>query len=427
VAERLIATVLKTVWPVRVTGVRIPPAPLEKLLCGKSVFEDNSKLMATIEIAKPSYAFEDGVHRVTSYLLDKPLCFETSDISLQPSPEAILSAILIPVLESRYDISIDNPLSSEWVSNIEKMSKVFKEWRLYRDIEFHGRGTKTQTEKGQQKTGLCFSGGVDSLYNLLRGAQRIDYLVCAYGYDIELSNKERIASFQNSLNVISEATNTKPITIRTNLREHPISAYASWSYSHGGALAALGHLLNRHLDKLVISASYPLVFDRIWGSHWKTDHLWSCESLEVIHAGAELWRADKLRAIMDEPIVRKHLRVCYKNGVSELNCGCCEKCIRTMLILVQNNKLDNFDCFNNRGLLAESINKLHHVGKDLIGPYQKLLDRCLDKQLAKALESLLHRTRKVHKKPIRILRMQLPKIIQNIKRPFKRKLKIDYL
>jgi hypothetical protein len=152
--------------------------------------------MATIEVTKPSCTSEHGTHRVISYIMDKPLWFETSDISLLPSMEAILSAILVPVLESKYDIRVAAPLSSEWVSNIEKMSKVFTKWQLYRYIEFSSRGTKNQIESEQHKTGLCFSGGVDSFYNLLRGSHKIDYLVCAYGYDIQLSNKERISSFQ---------------------------------------------------------------------------------------------------------------------------------------------------------------------------------------------------------------------------------------
>jgi hypothetical protein len=274
---------------------------------------------------------------------------------------------------------------------------------------------------------LCFSGGVDSFFNLLRGSHKIDYLICAYGFDIQLSNAERIASFQSSLLDISEETNTTPIAMRTNLREHPISEYASWSNSHGGALAALGHMLNRHFDRLVVSASYPLDFDRPWGSHWKTDHLWSSESLQIIHEGAKLWRADKLRAIMDEPLVRKHLRVCFQNEVPWLNCGCCEKCIRTMLVLAQSRKLDYFPCFENRELLVESIDKLSRVGPDAVLVYQKLLDEGLEIQLAKAVGAMLQRTRRAHKNPKKVLKNRISEISGRIKRPFKKRLKITYL
>lgn len=382
--------------------------------------------MATIKITKPSYIFEQGVHRVSAFVQDKPLWFETSDISLGPSAEAILSAILVPALESKYDIQIDAPLSPVWISNIKELSKVFTEWWAYRGIEFHGSGTKLRAEDGKQKTALCFSGGVDSFFNLLRGSQKIDYLVSAFGFDVQLCNTKRLASFQSSLRDISEKTNTTSIIINTNLRDHPISNYANWEKSHGGALAALGHLLNRHFDKLVISASYALDFERPWGSHWKTDHFWSSETLQIIHEGERLWRSDKLRAIMDEPLVRKHLRVCYENEVPLLNCGRCEKCIRTMLILTQSRRLDYFPCFKNPHLLVENINKLHRVGEAVFVPYQKLLDRGLETQLAKAVQSLLKRSKREHKKPKKILKNQISNISQRIKRPFKKKLTITF-
>jgi hypothetical protein len=383
--------------------------------------------MATIEVTKPNYTFEEGVHRVISHVQDKPLWFETADISIRPSAEAFLSAILVPAFESSCDITIDAPLSPVWMSNIEEMSKVFAKWWAYRGVEFHGVRKKTHIEAGNRKTALCFSGGVDSFYNLLRGSHKIDYLVSAYGFDIPVGNADRIASFHRSLRDISEATNTTSIAVTTNLREHPVSAYASWPNSHGGALAALGHLLNHHFDRLIVSASYALDCDVPWGSHWKIDHLWSSESLQVIHAGNEIWRSDKLREIMNEPLVRKHLRVCFQNTGSSPNCGCCEKCIRTMLVLAQSRQLDYFPGFENRESLAESVNKLSRIGQYLMKPYQKLLERgVLDKPLAEAVEGLLKRSRRVRIVPKKFLKNQFHEISKRIKRPFKKKLKIIY-
>ena len=42
-------------------------------------------------------------------------------------------------------------------------------------------------------------------------------------------------------------------------------------------------------------------------------------------------RLDKLRIIADWDVALDHMRVCLANVPDELNCGKCEKCVRTML------------------------------------------------------------------------------------------------
>jgi hypothetical protein len=384
--------------------------------------------MRAIKISKPTYTFEKGVHRISTYLQGQPLWFETSDYSLQPSLEAFLSAILIPAFESNYDIEVDAPLSPVWMSNVVEMSKILTKWWGYRGIEFDDRCSEAGTDTGRRKTALCFSGGVDSFHNLLRGSHDIDYLICAYGLDIPLGNADRIDCMQRSLQDISEQTNARPIAVRTNLREHPFSANASWTNSHGGALAALGHMLNQHFDRLVISASYPLACDTPWGSHWETDPLWSSESLQVIHEGAELWRTEKLRILVDEPLVRKHLRVCIRSEGRGLNCGRCEKCIRTMLILAQCGELDGFVCFDNRESLLENVDRLRHIGSTEYAGLicRTLLNEGLEKKLSKSVEALLRRTRRRQMDPRKVIKKRLAEIRKETKRLFRRKLKIAF-
>ena len=65
----------------------------------------------------------------------------------------------------------------------------------------------------------------------------------------------------------------------------------------------------------------------------------SIEGLRLISAGGEGDRTDKIEFIADKPLAQKYLHVCINR---EINCGVCEKCLRTLLIIDAVNKLDNF-------------------------------------------------------------------------------------
>lgn len=382
--------------------------------------------MPTIKITKPTYTFEQGIHRVSAYVQDEPLWFDSSDISLRPSPEAFASAILIAALEKGYDIEINSPLNSTWISNIKKMAIILAKWWGYQQVESHGVGKTNLCGPEEPQTALCFSSGVDSFFNLLHSRRKIDYLVYVHGYDIPLSDIDRMSSFLHSLQNVSEVTGASLIVIKTNLREHPVSSLVSWERAHGGALAATGHLLNSHIRNLIISASYPFAFNRPWGSHWETDPLWSSESLQIVHEGASFWRAEKLRTVVEEPLVRKHLKVCADNRDSWLNCCHCEKCIRTMLVLAQSGKLDDFPCFHDSKSLAKSIDELPFIGKDASVVYKALLDEGLEMQLAKSVEAILQRSRRIHKAHKKVLKNGLRRIAHRIRRPFLKKLNLTY-
>ncbi len=65
----------------------------------------------------------------------------------------------------------------------------------------------------------------------------------------------------------------------------------------------------------------------------------STSGLRLISAGGEGDRNDKIEFIADNPIAQKYLHVCIRK---EINCGVCDKCLRTLLALDAANKLDNF-------------------------------------------------------------------------------------
>ena len=63
-----------------------------------------------------------------------------------------------------------------------------------------------------------------------------------------------------------------------------------------------------------------------------TDPLLSCNDFQIHHDGASYRRLDKMIALADWPEYAGHVRVCWQDDSNGLNCGYCEKCLRTNLI-----------------------------------------------------------------------------------------------
>ena len=102
---------------------------------------------------------------------------------------------------------------------------------------------------------LCFSGGVDSFHTLLRGPRPLDLLVAAIGYDVKLDDAPRIAMLTRSVRAVAAELGIRAVFIATNLRRHAAFRAVEWGCLHGGALAALGHLLSNQVGRLRIAAS----------------------------------------------------------------------------------------------------------------------------------------------------------------------------
>lgn len=131
-------------------------------------------------------------------------------------------------------------------------------------------------------TAQCFTSGVDSFYALITAKTPPGILVYAHGYDVDLTNQIRVEAFLPGLREVAASFGARAVLIATNLQEHSASQCVDIRRSHGGALAALGHVLAEEVERLVIPSSYPYHDPKPWGSHWDVDPLWSSQRLAVI-------------------------------------------------------------------------------------------------------------------------------------------------
>lgn len=193
--------------------------------------------------------------------------------------------------------------------------------------------TAPAVHSGGNGVGLLFTGGIDSWHSLLEYQDEITHLVYVMGYDIPLAETAFQQRVENMLAEVASSFGKTLIVLNTNLRQHIRSPLISWRYYHMSALVAAVMLLRPTIGRLYVSGSYPNGSNVSTGTYEDVDPLWSTEYLDVRHVGS-MSRLEKTRRVASSPLAMRTLRVCWKNWRSDrLNCGRCEKCLRTMAAL----------------------------------------------------------------------------------------------
>lgn len=343
-----------------------------------------------------------GVSRISAMVGEESLWFETADTDLVLSPEAFASALLVPAMSHGLDLVFEDSLSNVWLDNSRKLIELFSQWWGWTPITITSLSKETVQRGVSHGRALCFSGGVDSFFSLLTYPEPIDKLVLVQGYDIDVNDNEGAQYAFDHLSQVAVDRGIQAVMVKTNFREHSVSG-KKYKHAFGGALAAIGHMLS-DTSELIISASYSYEDAVPYGSHWKSDHLYSSEAMSFVHYGAELHRNQKIQQIAKTPIFRKHMRVCQNNlkGLFHLsdkaiNCGVCQKCIQTLLVLQQEGSIEDLEIFKNRTNFAQYIYQHPGTVEYYLEVYEEILRRGVDKQLELSIRALIRRSKIMRK------------------------------
>jgi hypothetical protein len=333
--------------------------------------------------------------------------FESSDVTLRASVEAFTSAFLVPAAALERPLVVTAPVAADFAAGLPRILDIVGGWwdysRASPSLEIAAAPQRAEPDRPPAAkpggTALCFSGGVDSFYTLLAAGRHVDAMVFVHGFDIKLADELRSAAVEEHLRTVAAAVGARPVFIRTNLRSHPVYRATNWSRTHGGALAAIGHLLADNWSTLLISAAYSLDDPNSCGSHWDLDPLWSGAGLTVEHVGAECDRNEKLAALKDDPLVQRYLRVCWENRSERLNCSRCEKCIRNEVALAALGALDSFEVFESSATLAARVDGVRAVQlKSLLPRYHSALTLGLPPDVERAVRRLIERSRRAQRR-----------------------------
>lgn len=340
------------------------------------------------------------------------LYFETEPAfaaDLTCSTHPFLTGCVVPAMyygEKR--LHVDEEVCPELKENLGKAIAVFNYWFPddgIKPLKIEAKSASVPIKSGRKnRAGFFFSGGVDS-FSVLR-QNRLNYPRKHPGYlkdslliyGLELDDPQAFQYVYDSLQPVAELFGLHFIPVYTNLyleyrKEDANNRFCFWRYYLvSAALSAVGHAFAKRLDSVSIASDYTLQQSVPHGSHPFLDSYYSSFDMSVHHEMFTMSRYEKVRLISDSEQMLANLRVCnmfnrYQEGA--LNCGKCEKCIRTMLALLAMGKLEQTSAFPVHDISPELARKAIRL-KAMIGPFYNELIEPLTKAGRTDLVQVIH-------------------------------------
>lgn len=200
---------------------------------------------------------------------------------------------------------------------------------------------------GDRVAASLFSGGADSTFSLLKNHEihrdgdpaRVKVALWHArdpGFDVQATDViDRLSRKAERHRDLTDAMGVDLILVFSNshklwLGRNDFFWAEKW---HGAGFAAAGHALADGVDRLLIPSSELDLRKLRWGSNPLGDGYLASTRLRIHHDGARFSREDKLRYLASHPDAMRGLKVCFNTSADWLNCGRCEKCLRTRLAL----------------------------------------------------------------------------------------------
>jgi hypothetical protein len=320
----------------------------------------------------------------------------SADAPLRSTVEAWATAFALPAARAGATLVPDGPIDARWARGAAaNVALCASWWGGAPDLPIDARRSRAPWRPRRPAAGraLCFTGGVDSFFSLLRGDHRPTHLLYVQGFDVRLGDELRAAAVDALVRAVAADRGLQPVIVRTDLLDHARFSAISWEHTHGAALAAVAQLLAPTIGTVIVPPSYASERLVPWGSRPDTDPRWSVPGrTTIVHGDASGRRLDRVRAIAEDPLVHRHLRVCWANVGDDLNCGRCEKCVRTMAMLSSVGQLAASTTFPTSQALAEAIDALDALPPGIIPLWADLLPLGLPADERAAIERLLARS-----------------------------------
>ena len=308
---------------------------------------------------------------------------------------AFLVACVVPALYYRERrIRIEGAVCPWLVENLKTMMAYMNHWYWYEhqrppeeEVVIEAMTYVSHDSLPQRRVGMFFSGGVDSIYTLRKNhmtlptghAGRIQDLIFLHGFDSygnrpkQGTEEDAFWYFVKECQPIAADANVNIIPVWTNLRNVGMEDTGFFVREcFGSTLGAVAYALSGKLTDVVIASSDHIADIRPWGSTSLTDPRLSSFHVHFHHDAEKVKRIEKVQAIADWQVGLDHLRVCFSGGPGTLNCGECEKCLRTKLALLCTDKLKTTKVFQNNDLNVGLLLKAFNATEASI-PYSKEL------------------------------------------------------
>jgi hypothetical protein len=304
--------------------------------------------------------------------------FETDEpfaAGLSCNPHAFLVGCVVPAMHYGEErVFIDAQICPELRQGLITAMSLLRHWCYDPDrpLVCIEAGTRSDlpTPRTPERAGFFFSGGIDSFATLranrlgfpLEHPWSIKDGLLVYG--LELDDTEAYGHVVHSLSGVAAEAGITLVPVYTNLylnyrQEDARDGFDFWTDEfEAAAFSAIAHAFSRRLTVVSLASSFDIPHLHPHGSHPLLDPNYSSSDLRIRHDGVALSRFAKTELVAGWDVALQHLRVCnlYKRYQADrLNCGRCEKCIRTMLALLALGVLDQTQAFPTQDVLEAQV------------------------------------------------------------------------
>jgi hypothetical protein len=291
---------------------------------------------------------------------------------LSPEPEAFLTACFLPAMRGgERRVEIEGALCGRLLEGLPEA--------VARLRSLHGaghetprieptQGVRTLSPRRPARAATFFTGGVDTLEMLQRDRRdrrpgdpgKFVEAVWMFGH-LCPTDRRTLGWNEAALEAVAPVIAREGLaltTVRTNIWNLAPDIPFLGEESLSSALASAAHGLRARFDSIAIASGRDARRERLRGSCPMLDPLYSTGAVEILHEPNALTRFERLEAIARKPEVLRNLVVCLAFPTApQINCGECEKCLRTMTALVALGKLEDARLFPARGVTPELLRR----------------------------------------------------------------------
>jgi len=314
------------------------------------------------------------------------LFFETSPEAgehLAPSPDALVAACFLPATRhGERRIAVDGPVCPRLQEGLRTIARLLEGWFARPHpipVIEPTAGFRAPFPRRPRRSAFFFTGGVDSTHLLLRNRREFpaDHpdrfqdalaVVGLYAPD-QFSGDDVFALYRRAIDALRELAveariDLVPVATNVTALEPEIEFIAEESLS--SALAACAHLFASRWSDVSLASGRDVSTLVPLGTHPLIDPYLSSAAIEIRHVGIAFTRPDRLREVCEWDEALHRLIVCMAGPPPPfLNCGRCEKCLRTMTALAGLGRLAEARQFPARELSPETIDAFplgpHHA------------------------------------------------------------------
>jgi hypothetical protein len=254
-------------------------------------------------------------------------------------------------------LTIDGPVSPRVLERLDEIQGVMTSLfpGKVRPVEVEAQAQ--EPPPGADITGCCFSRGVDSWHTILsaldergNGAAPPTHLVFSPGHVAKSFSAAQLQQKIDAVRSVAGELGLGFVEIDTNVKRT----------IKGPILVST--VLGLGARRCLIPSGVMQAVLRAKMTHPTLDYRFSTEQAEIVHYGSA-GRQAKMESIAASPLALRWIDVCKDDHpATDLNCGNCEKCLRTMIGLRVLGALDDCPAFA-RDLDPARLLTLRHIGE----------------------------------------------------------------